>query len=236
MKANIQRAFDRSATTYNAVANTQHDVGATLIARLPREHYANILDLGCGTGITTQQLARQMQGAALVAQDFSSASLLLATKACEGLNVACVQADFDQALCGDNPQLIFSNMALHWSANTLALFKRCYEKLAEGGVLAFTLPIEDTFHEIRPFVRVRDFESADAIVSQLTRAGFEIEAHFTQAHTLHYHDRLSALRAIKQTGATVVSDRNPQPLKKSDLRDATTLTYAIGYFIGRKPC
>lgn len=236
MLHDIQKAFDRAASTYENAAALQHQVGLSLIQHLPDSYYARMLDLGCGTGLTTHRLATLMKHEQIIAQDFSFAALNLASIQHSTPTLTWVQADFNQTLCGDAVNLIFSNMALHWSDDLFDLLMRCRAALVEQGVLAFSIPLSTTFHELRTHVHVRAFETEDSLRSLLAGAGFALECYSNFKAVYPYKTLLHALRAIKQTGATVVQEAKVHHLKKFALQEPITLTYDIGLFIARKRC
>ena len=55
----IQNSFNSVKDTYDNYSEIQQTIGSDLISYLlnfDKNSYENILDLGCGTGITTQKL------------------------------------------------------------------------------------------------------------------------------------------------------------------------------------
>ena len=110
-----------------------------LLALVEKRPNLKVVDLGCGTGELTRQLAD-----ALPNSDCDRTRLLRtdAGKGC-ALPFASANLHFEQ---GDQAQLtgewdlIFSNAALQWSENHAELIPRLYRRLAPGGQIAVQVP------------------------------------------------------------------------------------------------
>src|SRR5215213_8385940 len=98
-----------------------------------------VVDLGCGTGQLTRQLADALPNSDVTGID-SSAQMLEAARAASlaGTNLHFKQGD--QAQLAGEWDLIFSNAALQWSEDHAELIPRLYERLAPGGQIAVQVP------------------------------------------------------------------------------------------------
>jgi trans-aconitate 2-methyltransferase len=96
-----------------------------------------VVDLGCGTGELTRQLADALPNSDVTGID-SSSSMLEKAASFSSPNLHFEQGDQSQ-LTGEW-DLIFSNAALHWSENHAALIPNLYQKLALGGQIAVQIP------------------------------------------------------------------------------------------------
>lgn len=98
-----------------------------------------VVDLGCGTGELTRQLADALPNSNVTGLD-SSEQMLDAARAASfsGPNLHFEQGDQSQ-LTGEW-DLIFSNAALHWSENHRELIPDLYRRLNSGGQIAVQVP------------------------------------------------------------------------------------------------
>ena len=98
-----------------------------------------VVDLGCGTGELTHQLAASLPGSDVTGLD-SSPQMLDAARAAaySGPNLRFMQGD--QAQLSGVWDLIFSNAALQWSEEHAELISTLYSRLAPGGQIAVQVP------------------------------------------------------------------------------------------------
>src|SRR5689334_3009014 len=92
-----------------------------------------VVDLGCGTGELTRQLADALPGSEVTGLDQSTEML---KKAAQYTNASLRFEHGDQAQLNGTWDLIFSNAALQWSEDHETLFSNLFSKLNPGGQLA----------------------------------------------------------------------------------------------------
>jgi trans-aconitate 2-methyltransferase len=109
-----------------------------LIGRIPDIAPKTIVDLGCGPGSVTRVLAQRWPHARVTGIDDSAAMLAAARR--EGGPIRWLQADLADWEPDDQPELIFSNAALHWLDDHEALFPGLLAMLPAGGILAVQMP------------------------------------------------------------------------------------------------
>ena len=100
-----------------------------------------VVDLGCGTGELTRQLADSLPDSIVTGLD-SSEQMLDAARAASRFasspNLVFVQGD--QSKLTGEWNLIFSNAALQWSENHEELIPYLYRRLKAGGQIAVQVP------------------------------------------------------------------------------------------------
>lgn len=112
-----------------------------LMARIPLERPATIVDLGCGAGNVAQWLARRWTDAQIIGVDGDVAMLDKAREATAGSpRYRWIRSDLAAWRSGDTPDLIYSNAALHWLDGHAELFPRLLRGVAPGGALAVQIP------------------------------------------------------------------------------------------------
>lgn len=100
----------------------------------------SVLDIGCGPGNSTNQLALFFPDADILGIDSSKDMLQNAARTYPSLRFRkCVVPDEIDRL--DSFDLIFSNACLHWIPNHRELLPGLMEKLNKGGMLAVQMPL-----------------------------------------------------------------------------------------------
>ena len=108
-----------------------------LLALVEVRPHLKVIDLGCGTGELTRQLADKLPDSNVTGLD-SSAQML--EKAASASTPSLVFEQGDQSKLTGEWDLIFSNAALQWSAYHSELIPSLYEKLTPGGQIAVQIP------------------------------------------------------------------------------------------------
>jgi len=108
-----------------------------LLALVEIRPHLRVVDLGCGTGELTRQLAEHLPDSDVTGMD-SSVQMLAKAASHAGPRLHFEQGDQTQ-LTG-KWDLIFSNAALQWSEHHEQLIPRLYERLLPGGQIAVQVP------------------------------------------------------------------------------------------------
>jgi len=115
-----------------------------LVARIDVATPHIVIDLGCGAGNVTRILAERWPAARVIGVDNSTAMLAQARAGSTAeRSIEFREADvaaWVAAPAPSEPDVVFSNAALHWLGDHATLFPRLLEALAPGGVLAVQMP------------------------------------------------------------------------------------------------
>jgi trans-aconitate methyltransferase len=157
------------------------DLGAPVLALLAPEAHERILDLGCGDGALTRQIAER--GCEVIGIDASAAMIAAACRAGVDGRVADARsldfvAEFDA---------VFSNAALHWITEPADVIRSVRRALKPGGrfvgefggrgnVAVITAALEAGLHERGlPVPTPWYFPEADEYAALLESEGFRVD-------------------------------------------------------------
>ena len=110
-----------------------------LLALVEKRPNLKVVDLGCGTGELTRQLADALPDSTVTGLD-SSTQMLEAARAASFSSPNLHFKQGNQSELAGKWDLIFSNAALQWSENHAELIPRLYRLLAPGGQIAVQVP------------------------------------------------------------------------------------------------
>jgi malonyl-CoA O-methyltransferase len=211
-KSKIRACFNRAARSYDDHCHLQFRIGKDLINLLSRHmsSFPKLIDVGCGTGKLTKELADALHYDYLVAIDNADAVIEIARSRLSSLAVKVVHADFDDVpLPNKAVDAVFSNMALQWSLNFGATLIELSRILTTQGMLAFSVPIKGTFVELRQ--ASRKFLTIAEITEQLVKLNYKLIETVNTQHTFYFENIFQLLKSIKQVGATHIE----KPLVRS---------------------
>jgi trans-aconitate methyltransferase len=129
------------AEKYDSVKAPQVEAGWDLISMAKVKETDEILDIGCGTGKLTMELARLASKGSVTGIDPSTDMLAKARKiSWEKGNVHFIQVAAEAMNFGGRFDLAFSNSALQWVKEQQKALELTYRSLKQGGRIAFQLP------------------------------------------------------------------------------------------------
>lgn len=140
-KKKMRRAYIMwNADIYNRYNKERIQPSVDLVGRLSHKKFKRILDVGCGTGMSTASISAVWKDSEIIGADLSQEML---TKAKEALpSVSFVQRDCSKSLLDmGNFDLIFSNAFIQWIPNQEKFFKNSFAMLNDGGTFAAQIPL-----------------------------------------------------------------------------------------------
>jgi len=124
--------------TYLAFADERTRPAAELLARVPDENPARVIDLGCGPGNSTALLRQRWPEAHIEGLDSSPDMLARARKV--GLAADWIEGDVGTWRAGTPYDVIFSNATFQWVGDHRSLLPRLLAGVKKGGTFAFQVP------------------------------------------------------------------------------------------------
>jgi trans-aconitate 2-methyltransferase len=126
------------ANLYLKFAGQRGRPAADLVEQIALENPQRIIDLGCGTGTSTEQLRRRWPHADVTGLDNSPE--MLAKARANHPDWQWIQSTVEDWSPRDRFDLIFSNACLNWIGDHGKLFPRLFANLTPGGALAVQMP------------------------------------------------------------------------------------------------
>jgi len=213
-KSAVRRSFSAASKQYDAVAVLQSEVRQRLLARLTlfKLQPQLVLDLGCGTALSSQTLQTQYPSAHVIALDAAFGMLQRARPARwwwgrKSFKRICGDA-YQLPLKSKSVDLIFSNLMLQWCDPPDAVFAEVHRVLKPSGVFVFSSFGPDTLQELRSawmgvdaHTHVNRFIDMHDLGDALMRSGLAEPVLDVERFTLTYPDVITLMRELKSIGA-----------------------------------
>ena len=210
----IRRSFDRAAPGYDRNAVLEREIESRLLERVEylQDGPALVVDVGCGTGSASEQLAAQFEAANVISLDWSTGMLKQMAKT-EGAKPWLLCSDMHALpLAARSVDLIFSNLALQWSYDLSTVFHEFRRIMKPGAMLLFSCYGPDTLYELKQAWRtmderphVNDFPDMHDIGDELMAVGFREPVMDAERLTLEYPDVMALMWELKGSGANNVA-------------------------------
>lgn len=219
----VRSGFERAAETYDANAPLQREIGQRLLERLDliRLQPETVLDLGCGTGMISEQLLQRYRKARIIGVDLAHSMVKKTRQRGRWLRKP-------QGVCADVHQLPFqphsvdmliSNLMLQWCTDLPAVFGELNQVLHPNGLLMFASFGPDTLKELRAswsqvdgYTHASQFADMHDVGDALLQAGFRDPVVDMEMITLTYDDVRGLLRDLKGIGANNATQGRNQGL------------------------
>jgi malonyl-CoA O-methyltransferase len=224
-KQAVAASFSRAATSYDSAAQLQRTVAQQLLTQVTQQSTTRagnrILDIGCGTGAISAELA---QHGTVIALDAAQGMLQYA----RAHSLANTETQAVQWLCGDAEDLplaggaidrVFSSLALQWCENPGSAFAEIARVLRAGGSASISTLGPDTLHELRSAwqsvdnrTHVNAFAAREVLENAIRRAGLTVKLWREEMVVLHYAELRELTRELKALGAHNVNSARPDGL------------------------
>ena len=153
------------AEIYHCTSDLQLEDGLKLLEKLPIQETDIVLDLGCGTGRLTNNIAKRVSNGKVIGIDPDKERIKIAMAESTGDNLQFMIAS-DQSFPENQYDHVVSTDAIHWIEDKEATFNRVYNNLKPGGKFGFTTShgsaINDLMMEIFHLCGVADDMTAMA--------------------------------------------------------------------------
>jgi malonyl-CoA O-methyltransferase len=221
-KARIARQFSRAACCYEELAKVQSQ-----IAHYGLKMHTNcdgvVLDLGCGTGRISAQLATGANK--VLGVDIARGMIELARHRYPLANTEFIVADAENLpLAGSCVDGVFSSMALQWCRPLDKVLKELFRvmKPKACGTLAIMAQgslteLNQSWQRLGQSAHINRFDSLTTMKQSAQSAGFKCSA--SQQRFVSWHQNIfDVLHSIKDIGAGVLLEQGRRTLYKKQLQ------------------
>ncbi len=211
----VADGFTESATDYEDAVRFNIEGSQRLVMSIPSGRYDDVLDVGCGTGWTSQAVIDRFRPARLTGVD-PSEGMLKQFEAklgeIEGVDVTLAQGGVENMPVADESfDLVVCSMAYHWFPRKWAAAQAMAQALRPGGVIAILCSgrggeqaFRDVLANLEPpnYVWLGAFDALQRDIPEmedyLLQAGLEPLDLWTERRTRHttveaYLDRMRAV-------------------------------------------
>jgi len=155
--------FEFDGEKYKRASEQQKAWGRKLIAELQFRGGEKILDLGCGDGVLTAEMAKFVPDGFVLGIDASESMIETARKDHAGANVRFELLDIDAIDFESEFDLVFSNATLHWVKDHRMLLKNVFKALKNRGAARFQFAgdgnCSNLIRILREVMSAREYES-----------------------------------------------------------------------------
>jgi len=204
----VRERFGLSLCGYDREAAVQRGMAQRLVTQILHhggEGYDSALEIGCGTGLLTREMARRLHIRKIVANDLveeCGPRVERAMKQLSGEAFSFHPGDIERI---DLPpatfDLVVSNAVFHWLDDPAGLLECLAAALREGGLLAFTTFGPDNLREVAAVGRrglcYRSIDEVTALVERRYRILYRRESR----ETLRFPSPRRVLEHLRRTGA-----------------------------------
>ncbi|MDE6297489.1 MAG: DUF452 family protein, partial [Muribaculaceae bacterium] len=223
--------FSNASETYDNEAKAQKIMAEKLVDFIGESVYGNIdkiLEIGCGTGLLTNDIISRFNPDRLDLLDISDVC-----PDTRGISSTFYKADAESwiAGCKDRYDAILSSSTVQWFVNLPLFLKNASNVLKRGGFLAFSTFLTGNLHELdslRP--SPIHYHSQSEIETMLKKVFDEVRTESMEIK-LSFDSPGALMKHLKKTGVTGSAPN--RKLSMSQIRNLKTLTFKCGFFMAR---
>lgn len=223
----------QNAETYSQNNNLQYQFALKILAKTNIQPQETILDIGCGDGLITHEIAQKHPTATVTGIDISKPMIEFATNKYANIqNLQFICMDASSINLANKFNLIVSFNALHWMKNQDTVIQGMANSLADNGEIlllfshkksAYHYALDKTCSNLRwesyfkSYVNPRVFFDKTTYANILTHAGFKIK-NIIEEEMTHYFDSKEKLKGFYRGSLTNLT-MLPDELKEIFLSD-----------------
>ncbi|NVK58002.1 MAG: methyltransferase domain-containing protein [Alteromonadaceae bacterium] len=204
-KGDVARRFSQAASQYEQYANIQSHIATHTFSRLAGVSAQRALDIGCGTGRHTAELAAI--AACVEGVDLAPGMIEVARQ--QFPDIHFLQGDAEQ-LPWSEPifDVVYSSMALQWCQAPVSALAEIYRVLLATGRAELAIMVDGSFTElttansqVQAGLQLNRLFSAHDWLYAAEHVGFAVKNSEVVSYTDQFSTLVDLLRSIKCVGA-----------------------------------
>ena len=196
----IKNQFEKSMEKYNDNAIVQKITAEKLVQNLAeiQNNFQNILELGSGTGLLTEELVKKVTYKNYYANDLTEKSKKYLSQIIPEFTFICGNAQ--KITLSKKMDLIISNAMFQWCSNLEKLRLHLEKIIQKDGILAFSTFSPENYREIRALCGISlEYKPLDEL-KKIFSNGFEIIYTEEFEYKMEFTNPLELLAHMKNTG------------------------------------
>lgn len=225
-KTLVKKRFEKSLKTYNENAVVQKIMAQKLVSMLPQKNYNSIFEIGCATGLLTEQIVKNLKFSKFTCNDIVENAREYIDKIIP--DNTFIAGDIEEIHLKNKYDLIISNAALQWCENSDEIIKKLKLNLNKNGILAFSIFGSENLKEIKTILNI-----PNTMIKNIKGKEEKIVLYFNTPIDILKHIKLTGTNAITEYKFTKTSLKQFEEKYKSlfSSEDKVFLTYNPLYFI-----
>jgi len=150
MNLKARQAFSKQAWHYDNYVDIHAEIAQRLMHSVPPKQYRQIVELGCGTGLLSQLIAKAYPLSTLTLVDFSKDMLQVCQhKLSTNENVNYQHQAIETFMLPPNTDLVLSSMCLHWVEDLAGYLARLKNMMGKGCRFHFAILTQNSLQQWR---------------------------------------------------------------------------------------
>lgn len=209
----IAKRFDQAYHSYRTHATVQADMASRLMASLVaysrRTHFGQVLEIGCGSGLLTDEFAKVCTADEMYLNDlYPQIRHNPKPSQLADAHYQYLIGDARTLALPDGLELIISGAAMQWMYPLDMLMDKLYQSLGAGGYVALSTFGPQNLWQIKHLTgQGLTYHSIDELSAILTQAGFGLDMMMEYEQTLSFDTPMAVLRHLQQTGVTATASQ-----------------------------
>ncbi|SDP76727.1 methyltransferase domain-containing protein [Desulforhopalus singaporensis] len=201
----IGACFRRSIKSYDRSATVQAAIGNRLVALIKQfcgVAFCRVLEVGCGTGLTTGALCRHAELGLLCLNDLVPECCERAAEKAKNAETRCVlmPGNIETVQPPPDLDLIFSSSTFQWLSDLPGCLAKFHDSLNPGGYLVFSMLGPKTMFQVRALTGVGLSYPDQKELKAMMHHGFVVDFIEAVNYTLFFPTPREVLRHIRETG------------------------------------